>query len=219
ELAVFAGEEKRHVGVFVLVAVIDFAAIEGFGIDVDADGKLIKFGEVHDLVNRFHGINKGRMCAIQLITIRGNNFAMARCGIEFFNAVVTNVQTANGCRHPAVLIAMVMDAAVLANFPTQSHALEQSILEDQIAGVAPFREENIVVQACGTHGVVDDVVLDSLKIKIPFRNGGKAGDPVADADLPNGNVFRHRKTPARTSARQSTGNQNFTLTGTALNRT
>jgi len=61
ELAVFAGEEERDVGVFILVAIVDFATVEGLRVDVDADGTLIKFGEVHDLVNRLHGIDEGRM--------------------------------------------------------------------------------------------------------------------------------------------------------------
>jgi hypothetical protein len=44
ELAVFAGVVERDVAVRAFFARVDFAAVEGLGIDVDADGALIEFG-------------------------------------------------------------------------------------------------------------------------------------------------------------------------------
>lgn len=43
ELAVFAGVVERDVAVGAFFALIDFATVEGFGIDVDADGALLEF--------------------------------------------------------------------------------------------------------------------------------------------------------------------------------
>jgi hypothetical protein len=42
EFAVFAGVVKGYVAVRAAFALIDFATVEGLGIDVDADGALIE---------------------------------------------------------------------------------------------------------------------------------------------------------------------------------
>jgi hypothetical protein len=44
EVAVFAGVVQRDVTVRTALALIDFAAVEGLGIDVDADCALIELG-------------------------------------------------------------------------------------------------------------------------------------------------------------------------------
>ena len=44
ELAVFAGVVQGNVAVGALFARVDFATVEGLGIDVDADGALIELG-------------------------------------------------------------------------------------------------------------------------------------------------------------------------------
>jgi hypothetical protein len=51
ELAVFAGVVEGDVAVSAAFALIDFAAVEGLGIDVDADGALIEFGQVQNLMD------------------------------------------------------------------------------------------------------------------------------------------------------------------------
>jgi hypothetical protein len=44
EFAVFAGVVEGNVAVGAFFFGVDFAAVEGLGIDVDADGSLIEFG-------------------------------------------------------------------------------------------------------------------------------------------------------------------------------
>jgi hypothetical protein len=44
ELAVFAGVVERDVAVGAFFFGVDFATVEGLGIDVNADGALIEFG-------------------------------------------------------------------------------------------------------------------------------------------------------------------------------
>jgi hypothetical protein len=53
ELAVFAGVVEGDVAVSAAFALIDFATVEGLGLDVDADGPLIELGQVQDLVDGF----------------------------------------------------------------------------------------------------------------------------------------------------------------------
>jgi hypothetical protein len=53
EFAVFAGVVEGDIAVGAFFFRVDFAAVEGFGVDVDAYGALIKFGEIQDLVHGF----------------------------------------------------------------------------------------------------------------------------------------------------------------------
>jgi len=57
ETAVFAGVVERNVTIGSLFELVDFAGVERLGIDVDADGALIVFGEIEDLVDRFEWID------------------------------------------------------------------------------------------------------------------------------------------------------------------
>ena len=51
ELAEFAGVVEGDVAVSAAFALIDFATVEGLGIDVDAYGALIEFGQVQNLMD------------------------------------------------------------------------------------------------------------------------------------------------------------------------
>ena len=86
---------------------------------------------------------------------------------------------------------MIVDAAVLADFPANGHALEELVFENKIAGVIPFREKKIFVERFGLDGVLDDVVLDVFKSEVALGNSGEAFDPVGDGELLRGKLFRH----------------------------
>src|SRR5258706_6743944 len=136
ELAVFARVEERHVGVRALVAQIDFATVKGLRVNVNADGALIEFGKIDHFVNGLDGIHIRRMRGVEIVGIRRNDFASALRGVALIHAVVLHAEAADGRGHPAVLVAMIVDAAVLADFPADGHALEEIVLENQIARVA-----------------------------------------------------------------------------------
>ena len=83
-----------------------------------------------------------------------------------FNAEILDFQAADGRGHPAVLIAMIVDAAVLADFPADGHALEKLVFENEIAGVIAFGKKKIFVDCFGADGVADDVVLDVFEREV-----------------------------------------------------
>jgi hypothetical protein len=156
---------------------------------VNADGALIKFGQVQNLMDRFEGVNVNRMGAVHFVDFRGNDFAGAAGGIFFVDAKILDFQTADGGGHPAVLIAMIVDAAVLPNFPTDSHALEEIVFENEIAGVIAFGEEEIFFERLGTDSVQDDEVLDRFESEGTLGDSDEAFDPVGDGQLLDGELF------------------------------
>ena len=200
EFAVFAGVVEGNVAVSAAFALIDFATVEGLRIDVNADGALIKFGQVQNLMDRFEGINVNRMGAVHFVDFRGNDFAGAAGGVFFIDAEILNFQTADGSGHPAVLIAMIVDAAMLADFPADGHALEDCVFENEIAGVVAFGEEEVFFERFGANDMVEDVVLDGFESEVALRKGGEAFDPVCDGELLDGELFWHGRkiiTPKR----------------------
>ncbi len=121
------------------------------------------------------------MRSVHLVDFRGNDFAGAAGGIFFIDAEILDFQAADGGGHPAVLIAMIVDAAVLSNFPTDGHALEEIVFENEIAGVIAFGEEEIFFERLGTDSVLDDVVLDRFESEGALGDSDEAFDPVGDS--------------------------------------
>ncbi len=78
------------------------------------------------------------MSSVHYVGVSGNDLADAARSIAMVDMIILHAQAAHRDGHPAILITMVMDAAMLADFPTNGHALEHFIFENQVAGVAAF---------------------------------------------------------------------------------
>ena len=122
------------------------------------------------------------MGSVHFVDFRGNNFAGAAARVFFIDTKILDFQATDGSGHPAVLIAMIVDAAVLADFPADGHALEEIIFENEIASVIPFREEEIFAECLGLDGVLDDVVLHVFEREVALGNRREAFDPVGDGE-------------------------------------
>ena len=128
--AVFGGVVEGDVGVGVAFALVDFAGVEGFGVDVDTDGALIEFGEIENLVDGFERIDVGGMRGIHVVDVGGIEMTSAEVGVFVGDMKILDAEFADGSGHPTVLIAMIVDAAGLADLPTDGHTFEDIILEN-----------------------------------------------------------------------------------------
>jgi hypothetical protein len=102
-------------------------------------------------------------------------------GVAVFYAKILYLQSTYWSGHPAVLIAMIVDTAELANFPADGHALEDIIFENQVARVAALGEEKILFQRVGTDRVAEDIVLNVFQGEIAFANRSKVPNPIGKA--------------------------------------
>jgi hypothetical protein len=135
------------------------------------------------------------MGRIEIVAIGGDNFTGAMGGVMIDDAVVLDAKPADGRRHPAVLIAVIVDAAVLPNFPADGHAFEDLILENQIAGVIALGKKTVLFDRLRANRVANDVVLDILEREIALGNGGEALDPIGDGELLDCDVWCHVAPP------------------------
>ena len=140
------------------------------------------------------------MGSVHFVEFCGNDFACAAGCIFLFDAEILDFQAADGSGHPAVLIAVIVDAAVLADFPADGHALEDRVFENEIAGVVAFGEEEVFFERFGADGVMEDVVLDGFESEVAFGDYGEVFDPLCDGELLDGELFWHGRkiiTPKR----------------------
>ena len=100
-----------------LLSGVDDAAVEGTGVDVQADGALVEFSRVEHTVNGFERINSAGMRSIHLYSFGDFDTALAEGDILIDHVEVLHQQAADGNGHPAVLVAVVVDGAGLADFP------------------------------------------------------------------------------------------------------
>ena len=203
ELAVFGSVVERDVAVGALFELIDFAGVERLGINVNADGALIVFGEIENLMDRFEGIDVDGIGGVHFVDVRGDESTGAGViggGVAIFDAEILDLEAADGRGHPAVLIAMIVDAGELADFPADGHTFEEIVFENEIAGVAALGEENIFFERVGADVILDDEGLDIFEGEFPGGDGGEILDPVGDGELGGGEIVGHRKPPRNYNA-------------------
>jgi hypothetical protein len=200
QFAVLAGVVQRNVGVSSFVAVVDFAHIERLGIDVDADGALVEFGEIQDLVDGFEWIYIGGMGGIHFIDVGRDKIACSAVlsiRVPILDTKILHLQAADWSGHPAILVAMIVDAAELADFPADGHAFEHVVLENQVARVAAFGEEKIFFERFGADGVVENEALNIFEGEVAVGDGREVLDPVGDGELFDCELFGHGKSLRR----------------------
>jgi len=182
---------KWRVAIGALLALVHFAGIEGLGVDVDADGTLVEFGKIEHLVDRLERIDVSGMSGVHFIDLGGKNAAGAMGGIALVDTEILDFQSADGRGHPAILAAMIVDAAGLASFPADRQTLEDIVAEDEIAGVITLGEKEILVESFRENGMTKNVVLDVFEGEFALGDGGQALDPIGDGELFGGELFVH----------------------------
>jgi hypothetical protein len=177
---------ERDVGVGAIFAEIDFAGVERPGINVNAHGALLEFRKIKHLMDGFEGIDVCGMDSVHFVDVRGNEAAGAAVGpggVAVLDMKILDFEAADGRGHPAILIAMIVDAAELSDLPANGHALEEIVLEDEIAGVIPFGPEEIFFDGFGADGVGQDEVLNIFEGEVALGNSGEFLDPIGDVEL------------------------------------
>src|SRR2546421_8891610 len=96
-------------------------------------------------------IHVSGMGGIHFVNVGGNDAASAARGVAIVHSEILDLQLADRRGHPAVLIAMIVNAAVLADLPANGHALEDLVLEDEIASVVALRKVAVFVERLRAH--------------------------------------------------------------------
>ena len=140
------------------------------------------------------------MCRVHLINVGSDEItcsAVLAIGMAILDTKVLHFEAADWRGHPTILVAMIVDSAELADFPADGHAFEHVVLENQVAGVTAFGEEEILFERFGTDGVVEDEVLNIFEGEVAVGDGREIFDPVGDDELFDGELFGHGRSLRR----------------------
>jgi len=158
---------------------------------VNADGTLLEFRKIENLVDGFQGIDIGGMGSVHFVDVGGDDATRAVGSIALLDAEILDFQAAEGGGHPAVLVTMIVDAAELADFPADGHAFEDVIFEYEIASVVAFGEEEIFIEGLRTDKMAKDIVLNIRECEFAIGNTGETLDPIGDRELLSGHLLVH----------------------------
>jgi hypothetical protein len=180
EFAVFAGVVQGHVGICSFIERIDFAVRIGMGVDMNAGGALIELRKIENLMNGLFALHGSGMSVVHVIKNAGSETAGAAVAIFFLHAEILDAQFANGHSHPAILSAMIVNAASLAHFPANGHDFEEIALENEVPRVMAIGVKKVGLQSGGANLMLLKVAFDIFESELFAMDGGKAANPVID---------------------------------------
>jgi hypothetical protein len=158
---------------------------------VNADGTVIEFREVHDFVDGFNGIDVSGVGGIHVDGVGGYEMAGGVGGVAVVDAIVLDAEAADGDGHPTVLIAMIVDAAFLANFPADGHALEEIVFENEIASVVALGKIRVGVKRFGADEMVEDEIVNIFESEFGWGDSLKLFNPLVDGEFFGGKDGSH----------------------------
>ena len=163
---------------------------------MQAHGALVEFARVQHAVHRLERIDCARMCGVHLKRVRRFQFASALLDLLKHNPVILDKQASDGNRHPAILIAMIVNRADLADFPADGDQLVERRLIDQIARVVLAVPAQVGRQRVGRNlGAGEECDQLVYLIKSSRWKGAQLGDEVLNGDLFLNCLRTHTGTP------------------------
>lgn len=159
---------------------------------MDAGGALIEFGEIQNLVHRLLALHGSGMIVIHGVRRAGADAAGAGNGILALDVKILDKQSADRNGHPAILPAMIVNAADLANFPADGHNFEEITLENEIPRVMAFGVEKIGLQSVRRNRMPLEIAFDVFKSELFAMDFREAANPFVNVQL------RHTGLLART---------------------
>ena len=103
-------------------------------------------------------------------------------GIEIFDAKILHSQAADGRDHPAILFAMIVDAADLADIPADGENFKELAFVDQISGVMAIGVKKVGSQGLRLNGFALGEFEHAGNGEFFFRNGAELFHPFINGD-------------------------------------
>jgi len=152
------------------------------GIDVDADRPVIVFEEVQDLMDRllefdFCGKAIGKLESVGLLEL-----AITLRFVYRFDREVLSFEPSDRHRHPASLIAVIMNSGDLPRLPANRHHLEAMVFEDQIPRIEVRAPKKIFLDRINFDGILVEIFVDGFAYEFSVGNFAQAADKIVDGD-------------------------------------
>jgi hypothetical protein len=99
---------------------------------------------------------------------------------------ILDAQLADGDGHPAILSAVIVNAAGLAQFPADGHDFEEFAFVDQITRVMALGVEKIRLERFAANGMLLQIVFDIFEGELLAMDFRERLDPVVNMQLRHG---------------------------------
>jgi hypothetical protein len=161
------------------------AGIERPRIHVQTYRPLLEFTRIEDTMHRLQWINRARMRRIHLDSFRGFELADAFVQILRDDPVILNQESPDRRRHPAILVAMIVDRTHLTDFPADRDQLIKRRLVDEVAGVMLAIPGQIWTEGVRGNRRIGEKSDDLIRpVKSPFGKFPQLRDKMLYANLP-----------------------------------
>src|SRR5271165_177810 len=145
---------QRDVSVSAAFDRVDLTTLVWIRINMNARSSLAEFRQVQHLMYWLVGRNHGGMSRVHVVRIRGDEFARTVRGVAILDAEILHAQPPNRSRHPAVLVAVIVNPAHLTYIPADRQHFEEFALVDQVSRVVALGVKKIWLERFGTNGIV-----------------------------------------------------------------
>ena len=153
---------------------------------MNAGGALVELRKIEHLMDRLFALNGPGMVVIHDVGRAGREAAGAGGGILAVDAEILDAELADGDGHPAILSAMIVNAAGLADFPADGHDFEEFAFVDQITGVMAFGVEEVGFERFAANGMPLQILLDVFEGELLAMNFGEVLNPSVDVQWRHG---------------------------------
>jgi len=181
-MAEFAGVGQAYRLIALRFEVVDLALVEGPGVDVECDRSGGEGRRVDQKMNWLAGINLGGVAGVDDVAVRRGEFTEAGRGVQTDDVVVLHLYLAKSDTHPAALIRVVVNPALVPDLPTESHEIKERRVEDEISSVVVGVEVEVGVEARNRDGIVAHVFENCAVGELLLRDFAKPGGESADID-------------------------------------
>jgi len=156
--------------------------IERLRIDMKAYGAIVEFRKVEYLMDRLFELDLRREAIGKFERIGFPKFAIPGCFIDRVDGEILSLQSSDRDRHPASLLAMVMDSRDLAAIPADRHQLKSIVLEDKIPSVKLLAPEKIFLDRVDLDRILAEEIVDRFADESLVGYFAKTANKVVDGD-------------------------------------
>jgi hypothetical protein len=153
---------------------------------VQADGALVELARIDHAMHGISGVDGAGVSDIHFDGVGGFEAGPALLQILMNQMKVFHLQAADGDSHPAILVAMVVHGAGLADFPANGHQFVKWRAVDEVASVVLAVPVEVGRERVGA----DRSVLEKAADGFGWTEGGLGQLPQCFEELLNRHRFR-----------------------------
>src|ERR1700730_10270489 len=148
-------------------------------------------------MHRLFRLHHCRMSGIHVVGIRRDQLASAVRGVAILHAEILHAQPSNRRHHPAILVAMIVDAAHVPDFPADSHHFKKLTFINQVSRGMALGVKKITSQCLRANSPRLRELQHARNCEFFCGDGAQLFHPLVNRHVFHARRSFHRCPPAR----------------------